>query len=74
MVLMDKICLKIDENFCADCSLALQRFIGGMEGVNSIGIDSGNVVIEYDEKIISGGLLYKVAVENVRKLGYKVLS
>ncbi len=71
---MDKVCLKIDENFCADCSLALQRFIGGMDGVNSIGIDKGCVVIEYDEKTISGGLLYKIAVDNVKKLGYRIIE
>lgn len=71
---MDKVCLKIDENFCADCSLALQRFIGGMDGVSSIGIEKGCIVIEYDEKMISGGFLYKLAVENVLKLGYKIIE
>ena len=71
---MEIICLRIDENFCADCSLALQRFIGGMDGVNSINIGKGCVTIEYDETRIGGGVLYKLAVENVEKLGYKILG
>ena len=54
--------------------IALQRFIGGMGGVNSISVGEGCVIIEYDKTEIGGGMLYKLAVENVEKLGYKILG
>ena len=31
---MEVALFKVDKNMCAECSLVLRRFIGGMDGVN----------------------------------------
>jgi hypothetical protein len=45
---MKKISLNVQKEFCDECSLALRRFIGKMDGVNSVDTESGKVVIDSD--------------------------
>ena len=40
---MAKITLNVEKMFCEECSLALRRFIGNMEGIESIDIEEGKV-------------------------------
>ena len=36
---MSKVLFKVRNELCGDCSLALRRFIGGMEGVRGVNVD-----------------------------------
>lgn len=71
---MRTLCIPVQKEFCEECALALRRFIGGMEGVESIDVIDGQISIDYDEMIINGSILFAAVCENVEKLGYKILA
>jgi len=72
---MEKMSFKIiDENLCDECSLALGRFIGHMLGIDSIEVESGYVVIKYDESKITKEELQSIARDSIEKLGYKIVE
>ena len=70
---MGKISLTVQKQFCAECSLALRRFIGKMDGVNSIDVENGKIVVDYDAVKISEETLRDRARDSVEKLGYKLV-
>ncbi len=61
---------KVGENICADCSLAIRRFIGGMDGVESIDVQNGKVAIKFDETKMDEENLSKIARNSIERLGY----
>lgn len=63
---------KVDKNLCADCSLALRRFIGGLDGVDSIDVVQGKIAISFDEREIDENKLSRIARDSVEKLGYSL--
>jgi copper chaperone CopZ len=69
---MEKITLNVEKMFCEECSLALRRFIGHMEGVESIDVEAGKVAIAFDEAKITGEELFRITRDNIEKLGYKM--
>jgi copper chaperone CopZ len=63
----------VNKNFCLDCSLALKRFIGGMEGVDSIDVEQGGkIAVTFDEQEIDEQKLLKITRDSIEKLGYKL--
>ena len=71
---MNTMCIRVQKEFCEECSLALRRFIGGQEGVESIEASEGQISIVYDDKTVDGGQLFAAVCENVERLGYKLLT
>lgn len=71
---MSKIALNIPKELCAECSLALRRFIGGMEGVDSIDVENGKIQISFDASKIAQDTLVSVSKDSIEKLGYKLLD
>lgn len=69
---MEKISFNVGKDFCDECSLALRRFIGHMKGVESINVESGNVVVEYDSLQITKSELSRITRDSIEKLGYKI--
>lgn len=67
---MKKTSFSVDKNLCFDCSLALRRFIGGLDGVDSIDVEHGKVVVSFNENEIDQEKLSKIARDSIRKLGY----
>ncbi len=67
-------CIRVQKEFCEECALALRRFIGGLEGVESIESSEGQISIVYDDKRVDSGQLFAAVCENVEKLGYKLLA
>ena len=63
---------KVRKEFCGDCSNALKRFIGGMDGVSEVRVENGMVAVEYDEKGTRGVDVPRVAKESIERLGYRV--
>lgn len=57
---------------CMDCSFALRRFIGGFDGVDSIEVEQGKVVVSFDENEIDEKKIAKITMDSIRKLGYDV--
>ncbi|GBD99214.1 hypothetical protein BMS3Abin07_01248 [bacterium BMS3Abin07] len=69
---MKNISLNVSKDFCAECSMALRRFIGKMDGVDSIGVEDGRVVINFDEGKMEEEFLRRITNDSLVKLGYKV--
>jgi copper chaperone CopZ len=63
---------KVDTALCAECSLALRRFIGGMDGVESIDVEQGKIAVRFDEAEIDEEKLTKIARDSIERLGYRV--
>ena len=62
----------VDNRLCAECSLALRRFIGGMDGVESIDVEQGKIAVKFDETEIDEAKLSKIAKDSIERLGYRV--
>ncbi|MDI6729532.1 MAG: hypothetical protein QMD44_11500 [Thermodesulfovibrionales bacterium] len=69
---MGKVSINVQKEFCEECSLALRRFIGKMDGVNSIDTESGSIVIDFDNARIMEKDILKITKESIEKLGYKI--
>lgn len=69
---MKKTSLKVQKEFCDECSLALMHFIGNMEGVEAITAEDGKVAITFDEAKVPEELLLKLTRESIEKLGYSL--
>ena len=65
-----KIALEVKKEFCAECALALRRFIGKMDGVKSIETGEGSIVIDFDEQKIGEERVRAIAADSLQKLGY----
>ncbi len=62
----------VEKTLCADCSLALRRFIGGMDGVESIDVESGRIAVKFDDTEIDEEKLKKITRDSIERLGYRV--
>lgn len=69
---MKKLYLNVQKEFCDECSLALRRFIGKMPGVESIDVESGKIVINFDDSKTREEDLFKLSRDSIEKLGYKI--
>ncbi len=59
--------------YCYDCVIALKKFIGSLDGVQSIEMDGEDKIdISYDDSSISEEKLTWIVGESVDKLGFKV--
>jgi len=68
---MKKLAYSVDKSLCAECSMALRRFMGKMDGVDSIDVEGEQVVINFDEDRVKEDFLKKIASDSLSKLGYR---
>jgi copper chaperone CopZ len=71
---MEKRSFKVEERFCDECALALRRFIGHMEGIESIDVENRKIAVEFDPAKMSEERLDKITKDNLEKLGYKLVE
>ncbi len=71
---MEKRSFKVEEQFCDECALALRRFLGHMEGIESVDVEDKMIVVVYDPTEISRERLDKIARDSVEKLGYRLID
>jgi len=69
---MEKVSFNVGKDFCEECSLALRRFIGHMNGVQSIDVEEGKVAVLFDRKKITEEELSRITRDSIEKLGYKM--
>ena len=69
---MEKKYFNVSKELCGECSLALMRFIGKMEGVESFDVEDGKVVAIFDKQNITEEELTKITKDSIEKLGYKL--
>ncbi len=63
---------KVEAALCAECSLALRRFIGNMDGVESIEVKQGKIAVRFDENELDEEKLSKITKDSIERLGYLV--
>lgn len=59
-------------HLCMDCTLALRRFIGGLDGIESVDVEEGRIAVSFDENAIARERLTEITKDSIRKLGYDV--
>ncbi|MDA8239325.1 MAG: heavy-metal-associated domain-containing protein [Nitrospiraceae bacterium] len=69
---MEKLSFNVEKHFCEECSLALRRFIGNMEGVESIDVEEGKIAVVFDGAKITEEKLERLTKDSIEKLGYKL--
>lgn len=69
---MKKVSLNVQKEFCDECSLALRRFIGKVDGVDSIDVEDGKIVIRFDDSKVMEKDIMKISRESIEKLGYRI--
>ena len=69
---MKTVSLNVQKEFCEECSLALRRFIGHMDGVSSIDVEKGKIVINFEDGRLAEEDILKISRESIEKLGYKI--
>ncbi len=69
---MSKVFFRVEKQFCGECSLALRRFIGGMDGVSAVNVESGMVAVEFDGKRIDEERVRRLTRDSIERLGYRI--
>ncbi len=69
---MPKISFNVEKTFCEECSLALRRFIGHLDGGESIDVEDGKIAIAFDAEKVSEKELARITNDSIEKLGYKI--
>lgn len=70
---MPTISYKAGSVYCYDCVIALKKFIGSLDGVESIEMDGEDKFdISFDTSVISEDKLTWIVGESVDKLGFRV--
>ncbi len=69
---MKKVSLCVGKEFCDDCSLAIRRFVGKMNGIDSVDVEEGKIVISFDDSKVAETDVLRISEESIEKLGYKI--
>ena len=71
---MKKFLFKVEEKFCDECSLALRRFIGHMEGIESIDVEDRKIAVVFDAAKMTDEELTRITRDSLEKLGHKLIE
>jgi copper chaperone CopZ len=71
---MRKLLFKIEERFCDECVLALRRFIGHMDGVESIEVEGKKISVSFDAAKMTEEELSRITRDSLEKLGHKLIE
>lgn len=69
---MDKVSFDVGKELCEECSLALRRFIGRMEGVESVDVEDGKIAVAFESTKVTEEELNRITRDSIEKLGYKI--
>jgi len=69
---MKKVSLRVGKEFCDECSLAIRRFVGKMNGIDSVDVEEGKIVINFDDSKVAETDVLRISRESIEKLGYKI--
>lgn len=71
---MEKRLFKVEDQFCDECALALRRFIGHMEGVESIDVENKAIAVVYNPAKMPEERLDRLTKDSLEKLGHKLIE
>jgi copper chaperone CopZ len=69
---MRKLLFKVEDRVCDECALALRRFIGHMEGIESVGVEDRRIAVVFDNAKMAEEDLIKLTKDSLEKLGHKL--
>jgi len=69
---MDKLSLNVKKEFCAECQMAIRRFMGHMDGVEDVTVENGKVTISFDGEKIAESKVFEISKDSIEKLGYGI--
>jgi copper chaperone CopZ len=72
---MANISFKVGSIYCYDCVIALKKFVGSLEGIQSIEmIGEDKVDISFDPSVIGEEKLRQIITDSIEKLGFKIVG
>ncbi len=71
---MRKLTFNIEDQFCDECALALQRFIGHLDGVESIDVEEKKIAIVFDNVKMTDDDIIRITSDSLDKLGLKLIG
>ncbi len=71
---MAKRSFRIEEQFCDECALALRRFIGHLDGIESINVENKMIAVVFDPSKMPEERLDRITKDSLEKLGHTLLE
>ncbi len=71
---MGKKLFKVEDQFCDECALALRRFIGHEEGVESVDVENKMIAVSFNPAKMPEERLDQLTKDSLEKLGHKVIE
>ncbi|MEJ2182490.1 MAG: hypothetical protein P8Y66_03095 [Nitrospirota bacterium] len=68
----EELTVPVRKDICAECAMALRRFIGHEKGVNSVLAGDGKLIVRFDREKIPQDELLRLTRQSIEKLGYTV--
>jgi copper chaperone CopZ len=69
---MRKLLFKVEDKVCDECALALERFLGHLEGIVSVAIEDRRISVVFDDAKMTDEDLIKLTTDNLEKLGHRL--
>jgi copper chaperone CopZ len=69
---MRKLLFKVGDQVCDECALALRRFIGKMDGVESIDVEEKSIAIVFNDAKLPDEELIRITNDSLDKLGHRL--
>jgi copper chaperone CopZ len=66
--------LRVQKEFCGECSLALKHFMENTRGVESLLAEQGRIKITYDDSQVSEKEILKIARDSIAEMGYTLID
>ena len=64
----------MEEQFCDECALALRRFIGHMDGVESIDVENKMIAVVFNPAKMPEDRLEELTKDSLDKLGHRLIG
>lgn len=71
---MRKLLLRVEDQVCDECALALRRFIGHMEGIESVEVEDRKIAVVFDDAKMTDERLLRLTTDSLEKLGHKLIE
>jgi len=71
---MEKRLFKIEDRFCEECAMALRRFVGHLDGVESIDVENKAIAVVFNPAKMPEDKLDRITKDSLEKLGHKLIE
>ena len=71
---MEKRSFKVEEQFCDECALALRRFIGHLDGIESVEVENRMIAVVFNPSKMPEEVLDSITKDSLEKLGHAMIE